>query len=106
MFCRNLCFSIGYYLYAEASGFGEGDRARILSQTMVGTANTCTKIKFYYFKYGEDVGALNLYILGNRPYYFNTPIWQDSINSAKEWKEQEILIYLTFDYTVSFAVNR
>lgn len=91
-------------MYAESSGFVEGDIARMLSPPISGTANTCTTVRFYVNTYGADVGTLNMYLVGDEPYYFVSPIWQRKEISDPTWVEQELTLIVAFDYTVGFTV--
>lgn len=90
-------------MYAETTDYALGDMARLLSRQISGSASTCTTIRFYVHTYGPDIGTLNMYLLGNRPYYFNSPIWQRKENSTDEWAAQEITLLVSFDYTVRFT---
>lgn len=58
----HIYFSLGYYLYLEASGGRYGDNVRLASPNLQGS---CT-LRLYYHMFGQHVNALNVYVRTTR----------------------------------------
>nr|XP_039270716.1 MAM and LDL-receptor class A domain-containing protein 2-like [Styela clava] len=93
---------LGYYSYAEASNTGIGEKARITSPLLKNSGGKCTRLAFYYYTYGEDPGYLYLYLLGDKPYYFENPVWEDDRSSKREWRSVQLDLSISVNYSIAF----
>ena len=87
---------LGSYMYIEASGRSEGDKARLISPTLLGPQ--C--MTFFYNMFGFTMGSLVIYIRetsgGNE-----RMIWVQSGNKGLPWKEEHLSINEKDEYQVS-----
>ena len=78
----------GYYLYLEATGQQQGDKAELVSPDYKGaTQGIC--FEFWYHMYGVDVGSLNIFqSYGGQRYQLATL----SGNHGNLWKKKQVTI--------------
>ncbi|XP_041464542.1 MAM domain-containing glycosylphosphatidylinositol anchor protein 1-like [Lytechinus variegatus] len=74
---------LGYYLYAEASGRSEGNRARLTSLSEEVIKPQC--IHFFYSMYGDTTGSLRVYVKDITSSSLGDPVWSLSDNRGGGW---------------------
>ncbi|XP_055957693.1 MAM and LDL-receptor class A domain-containing protein 2 [Patella vulgata] len=97
--------SKGKYIYIEASNPRKnGDKARLLSEDLPRSTNTC--LKFWYNMNGAQVGTLRVWVglkSSNNP----MPIWELQGNKGAKWLQGQIKIPpQTASYQVIFEGSR
>ena len=89
---------LGSYMYIEASGRSEGDKARLISPTLLGPQ--C--MTFFYNMFGFTMGSLVIYIRdtsgGNE-----SITWVQSGNKGLAWKEEHLSINEEDEYQASWV---
>ncbi|GAB1608584.1 hypothetical protein Ahia01_001142600 [Argonauta hians] len=91
----------GHYFYIETSSKKENQTAQLLSP--VYSTNNPTCLHFYYFMYGEDVNALNIYQAGAGHHdEIKTPIWIREKSQGPNWIEGTVTLAERDNFTVVF----
>jgi hypothetical protein len=107
-----LIVSLGYYIYAEASGMKKGDITEVESKIFPSTSARC--IQFSYNMYGADVGSLSVSVIDVKT-GAETTIFTKSGNQGQQWYKVQAAITSQNSYKVlkllrsfskSFSIKR
>lgn len=78
-----LFYCLGHYFYIETSRpRTQGQKAKLLSRTVSATSTVC--ISFYYHMYGNNIGALNVYLTKSGASN-SVPAWTRKGNQQNKW---------------------
>ncbi len=91
----------GYYMYIETSyPQRPGQKARLISDLIPKNPDgTC--VNFWYHKYGEDVGVLNVLKRVNNKLAAE-PLWSLSGNQGDQWKQAQVSVLSAEDFEIVF----
>ena len=102
-----MLFVIGYYVYAETSGYYLGHFGELLGPNLMQSA-TC-KIYFCYNMNGKDMGTLNIYQRFTddpKPDQTQKRVWTKSGNQGNKWRCTFVNIPSTKQYSIVFEAVR
>ena len=89
-----LLFSVGYYVYIEASGLSANDTALLESAMVpatIGKPSGMVCLQFWYHMYGQHVDTLNVFVKpGNQ--LPSSPTWTKSGTQGTQWRLGQVAV--------------
>ncbi|GFR70351.1 MAM and LDL-receptor class A domain-containing protein 1-like [Elysia marginata] len=82
----------GHYVFIDASGVPIGAKAQFISPPYNDAKIGDVCLHFFYFMYGSNVGALNLYVKSVTQSALGQPIWKMTGNQGQRWIQTEVTI--------------
>lgn len=102
-----MLFVIGYYVYAETSGYYLGHFGELLGPNLM-QSSTC-QIYFCYNMNGKDMGSLNIYQRFTddlKPDQTQKRVWTKSGDQGNKWRCTYVNIPSTRQYSIVFEAVR
>lgn len=95
------CLPQGHYLYIETSAPRHpGQKACLVSSQVTQTTPQC--LKFYYNLHGNNIGALNIYVMiGSALTSTDSPVWSRRNNLSDTWIPGQTTITGSSPYRVN-----
>lgn len=91
----------GHYIFMESSSpMLPNQTSHIISPTFPATSNSPQCLKFYYHMYGQNVGALNVYMMKSGSQKEGNAIWGRNFNQGNTWHAGQITLYPTGPFQV------
>ncbi|KAJ8050465.1 MAM and LDL-receptor class A domain-containing protein 2 [Holothuria leucospilota] len=89
----------GLYVYLESSTAANGELARLISQPLLATTESC--FEFWYHMYGQTMGTLSLY-LQRAQSSSKTLLLQKSGDQGNAWFQERVTVYSSVDFFLVF----
>lgn len=89
MFVYHQLTARGYYIYFEASYGSPGDKARLLSPSLLSYGKYC--VEFFYHMYGASMGSLRVNVETSSSKHL---VWSIHGNQGRKWRFGQVEIDL------------
>eukprot|EP00794_Sanderia_malayensis_P017044 gene17044-18759_t len=89
----------GYYVYIEASGAQNGDKARLVSARLPANGRMGHCVSFWFHMYGPSINALNVYRKQGNTMLL---LWKRVGNNGNRWIKGQVTVSSNIAYQVVF----